>query len=150
MLREILRSSGSGKTLHLFDTFAGMPETNEKIDLHKKGDFQDTSLKAVSDWIGRENTVYHQGWLPETFSGLEDETIAFAHIDVDIKSSILASCEFIYPRLATGGVMIFDDYGHVTCPGACAAVDEFFADKAERPLALAHGQAIIVKIPSPG
>lgn len=146
MLHDIMQAAGSLKTLHLFDSFTGMPETDKEADLHKKGDFQDTSLESVTAWIGQGNVIYHQGWLPDTFAGLEDEKIAFSHIDVDIKSSVRGCCEFIYPRLVPGGVMIFDDYGHVTCPGARAAVDEFFADKPEKPLVLAHGQAIVFKL----
>jgi hypothetical protein len=41
--------------------------------------------------------------------------------------------------------MIFDDYGFPACHGEKVAVDEFFADKAESPIALPTGQAIILK-----
>ncbi len=147
MLKEIIKAKGNRHPLHLFDTFAGMPETDAGTDLHKQGDFQDTSLNAVSAWIGQDNVVYHQGILPDTFTPVEDAMIAFSHIDVDIKSSVRACCDFVYPRLIPGGVMVFDDYGHVTCPGARAAVDEFFADKPEKPLAFVHGQAVVFKLP---
>jgi O-methyltransferase len=148
MLKEILRAKDSSKSLHLFDTFEGMPETDGKADIHKKGDFHDTSLEAVSTWVGKDNVLYHQGLLPGTFVSITSEAIAFAHVDVDIKSSVGACCDFIYPRLVPGGAMVFDDYGHVTCPGARSAVDEFFADKPEIPLVFAHGQAIVIKLPA--
>ena len=38
------------------------------------------------------------------------------------------SCEHLYPRLAAGGVLIIDDYGH--WDGARRAVDEYFARQA--------------------
>ena len=41
--------------------------------------------------------------------------------------------------------MLFDDYGFESCPGAKQAVDEFFRDKAEKPLVLPTAQAIIFK-----
>lgn len=78
-------------------------------------------------------------------SNLADR-IAFAHIDLDIYQSILDSCRFIYPRLSPGGVIVFDDYGFMSCPGAREAVDRFFADKLEIPLVLPTGQAIVIKL----
>jgi hypothetical protein len=47
---------------------------------------------------------------------------------------------------ATGGVIVCDDYGFASCPGARRAIEEFFADKPEKPLALLTGQAVIHKL----
>lgn len=137
-----------GKTLKLFDTFQGMPETDPERDYHRLGDFADTSLQAVKQRVGETKVSYYPGFIPETFQGLEQERIAFAHIDVDIYRSVLDCCEFVYPRLAGGAFMVFDDYGFPSCPGARAAVDDFFADKPECPLALPTGQAMVTKLPS--
>lgn len=68
-----------------------------------------------------------------------------AHVDVDIYHAITACCQFIFPRLAAGGFMVFDDYGFPSCPGARLAVDQFFADKKVYPLVLSTGQAIVFK-----
>jgi O-methyltransferase len=132
--------------LHLFDTFSGMPETDKKLDIHQKGDFSDTNLEEVRRVVGNpERVEFHSGWIPDTFCELSNSQIALAHVDVDIYRSIWDCCEFIYPRLKTGGVMIFDDYGFPTCPGARKAVDEFFADKPETPIVLQTGQAIAIR-----
>jgi O-methyltransferase len=144
-LRNIL-DKAPAKTLRLFDTFSGMPTTDSNADFHKQGDFADTNLEDVKAWIGADRVSYHPGFIPETFAGLEDERFAFAHVDVDIRQSVLDCCVFIYPRMIKGGVMVFDDYGLPTCPGARMAVDEFFAGKPEQPLALSSGQAVIFKI----
>ena len=147
LFAELIASKACAeKKLHLFDTFQGMPETDPEKDLHRLGDFADTSLSAVMERVGRPDTVrYHPGFIPETFAGLETAQIAFAHIDVDIYQSILDCCQFILPRLTLGGFMVFDDYGFPSCPGARAAVDEFFKDRPEKPLVLSTGQAIIFK-----
>ena len=49
ILAEILarKAPKSGRRLNLFDTFEGMPETDPSRDLHKPGDFADTSIDAV-------------------------------------------------------------------------------------------------------
>jgi O-methyltransferase len=147
MLAEFLAEHARpGVKLHLFDTFSGMPETDAKLDVHRKGDFSDTSLNQVRRVVGnRERVEFHPGWIPDTFRGMADSQVALAHVDVDIYQSVLDCCEFIYPRLKTGGVMIFDDYGFPTCPGARKAVDEFFSGKPETPLVLHTGQAIAIR-----
>ena len=148
MLAEFLgRNARSGAKLHLFDTFAGMPETDRAVDVHKKGDFSDTSLAAVKQVVGNGEMVqFHPGWIPDSFRGMPDRPIALAHVDVDIYRSVWDCCEFIYPRLQVGGAMVFDDYGFPTCPGARKAVDEFFRDKPETPIVLGTGQALAIRL----
>ena len=146
MMATILKEHGPSKRLYLFDTFEGMPETDAEKDCHKKGDFSDTTLEAVSSYVGNEERcVMRKGLIPETFAGLESAQIAFAHIDVDIYKSILDCLEFIWPRLSLGGFMVFDDYGFPSCPGARAAVDEFFRQGPCVPLCLPTGQGLIFK-----
>jgi O-methyltransferase len=148
MLAEFLRRNARpGVKLHLFDTFAGMPETDREVDLHKKGDFSDTSLAAVKQVVGNEEHVeFHPGWIPDSFKEMPDRPIALAHVDVDIYRSVGDCCEWIYPRLEVGGVMVFDDYGFPTCPGARRAVDEFLAGKPETPIVLGTGQALVTRL----
>jgi O-methyltransferase len=146
MMAAILKDSCPSKRLYLFDTFEGMPETDVKRDRHKAGDFSDTSLDAVVSYIGhRDICIVRKGFIPETFAGLESSQIAFAHIDVDIYRSILDCLQFIWPKLSCGGFVVFDDYGFPSCPGARAAVDEFFLEEACVPLCLPTGQAVVFK-----
>jgi O-methyltransferase len=48
--------------------------------------------------------------------------------------------------MVTGGIMIFDDYGFLSCPGAKLAVDEYFADKPVYPCRLPTGQCFVIKL----
>ncbi len=135
------------RELFLFDSFAGMKTVSASEDRHQEGDFADTSLAAVQAFVGAEPFVhYRAGWIPATFAGLEHRRFCFAHIDLDLRQSILDCCEFIYPRLSSGGVMVFDDYGYASCPGARIVIEEFFSDKPEVPLALQTGQALVHKL----
>ena len=147
MFAAVIKDAGTvSKKLFLFDTFEGMPPTDSAKDLHLPGDLSDTSVDAVTDYVGcRELCVVRKGFIPETFGGLELSQIAFAHIDVDIYRSILDCLEFIWPRMVLGGFMVFDDYGFPSCPGARTAVDLFFADKTCVPLCLPTGQAVVFK-----
>lgn len=150
LLSRVIETNGSGRNpteLRLFDTFEGMPETDPRHDLHQQGDFGDTNLEEVRKRVSAPNVFFHKGRMPETFRGLEESKIAFAHIDVDIYQSVADCCDFIYPRLLDGGFMVFDDYGFADCPGARKAVDEFFESKPERPLVLPTSQAIVFASP---
>ncbi len=138
---------GPRKVLHLFDTFEGMPETGEHDTLHVKGDFDDTSIEEARQTIGHpDTTVFHKGRIPDTFSGFAPDGIAFAHVDVDIYQSVLDCCEFIYPRMSIGGIIVFDDYGHQSCLGATEAVNLYFQDKRSVPLPQFSGQCVVVKV----
>jgi O-methyltransferase len=147
MLAQIIsEKSKDHKKLCLFDTFTGMPDTDQVKDRHRRGDFADTSLIAVREFVRHDDLVsYYPGFIPDTFRGLENSIIAFAHVDVDIYRSVLDCCQFIYPRLSLGGFIIFDDYGIPSCPGARTAVDEYFRDSEIQPLVLPSGQAIVFK-----
>jgi len=148
LLRRLIESSPNRRCLHLFDTFLGMPATNSEHDHHQAGDFSNTSTEAVSSFVGREGWIaYHKGLILQTFKGLESARVALSHIDVDIYQSVLDCCQFLYPRTVPGGFLLFDDYGFPSCPGARAAVDEFFRDKPEIPLVLHSGQAVVFKSP---
>ena len=145
MMAAILGDKLPAKKLYLFDTFEGMPETGAE-DLHAKGDFSDTSAESVAQYVGHAGLcVIRKGFIPQSFAGLESARIALAHVDVDIYRSVKDCLEFIWPRLSRGGFIVCDDYGFPTCPGARAAVDEFFAGKTAFPLCLPTGQALVFK-----
>jgi O-methyltransferase len=134
------------KRLYLFDTFGGMPETDSEKDVHRSGDFSDTSLPQVQTLLrGSANVVFRPGFFPATAKGLEQETFSLAHCDMDIYSSVLDFCRFFYPRLVCGGVMVFDDYGFHSCPGAKADVREFCTGQGAFEVYLPTGQAIVWK-----
>lgn len=133
------------KTLQLFDTFEGMPEVNSGIDLrHRKGDLNDTSLEKVRATLASFPLVqFYAGRFPETVASVKDKKFCFVHIDVDIYTSVLECCNFFYPRMVPNGVMIFDDYSALQCPGVKRALDEFFYDKREKVYYLLTGQGLV-------
>jgi O-methyltransferase len=137
----------SERTAHLFDTFAGMPAVDPAKDVHIRGDFGDTSLESVSTYLADcPHVRLYAGIFPETAGPVEHTTFCFVHVDVDIYQSVVDCCQFFYRRLAPGGIIVFDDYGMITCPGVKLAIDTFFADKPEYPCYLPTGQAVVVRI----
>ena len=69
----------------------------------------------------------------------------FVHADADVYPSTKDICEFFYPRLTPGGLIIFDDYGYSGAPGAKKAVDEYFKNQPDKVTVIPGGQAIVVK-----
>lgn len=147
LLKLGVQKAGGGRNLLLFDSFEGMESVSRTADRHQQGDFADTSLEGVQSVVGVEPFIdYRKGWIPATFAGLERRAFCFAHIDLDLYQSIIDCLEFLYPRMSRGAVVVFDDYGFPSCPGARRAVEQFFARRPEKPLALMTGQALVFKL----
>jgi O-methyltransferase len=62
---------------------------------------------------------------------------------VDYYDGTLASLEFFWPRMVTGGVVLTHDY--VWLPGPTKAFDDFFRDRVEPVIELSGIQALAVK-----
>jgi O-methyltransferase len=141
-----LQSLGeTDRELFLFDTFEGMaPPTDRDVDLdgqraanmlattEKKQDgvWVCVSLEDVQRAVGSvaypaSRIHYVRGKVEDTIPVNAPDQIALLRLDTDWYESTRHELEHLYPRLATGGVIIIDDYGH--WKGARQATDEFIA-----------------------
>jgi SAM-dependent methyltransferase len=148
LVSEVLLRHRPEVELHMFDTFEGMPEQLSLDEVGMRGIFDDTSLARVQRLLANNaNVRLHQGIFPQSMpAGFDARRFRFAHIDVDIESSVIDCLAFIYPRLVPGGVMIIDDYGHPNCPGATRAVEHFFRDQPHRVIQMPlRSSALILK-----
>jgi O-methyltransferase len=141
-------TAGTEKHIHLFDTFSGMPPTNAaKDNFYEQGSFKDTSLQRVKSFLKDcTNITIYPGIFPGTAEPILNKQFSFVHVDVDIYQSTLDACSFFYPRLAKGGILLFDDYGFLDCAGEKLAVDEFFRNHGEFPCYLPTGQCFVAKL----
>lgn len=131
---RLLASLSPHKIVHGFDTFCGMPQVDAaKDNHHKEGNFSETSYENVKNFLKDvPNIVLYKGIFPHTTANIIDIDFSFVHIDADIYPSVLAACNFFYPRMSPGGIIISDDYGSLSCVGAKIAMDEFFSRKPEQ------------------
>lgn len=133
---------------HLFDSFEGCSEPGS---LDHPNHFHKGILACDEESVRRnlasfqERASFYKGWIPERFNEVADRIFAFVHIDVDLYEPTKDSIEFFYPRLNNGGILICDDYGCGTCPGATKAVDDFLSDRPEKMLAFASGGGFMIK-----
>jgi O-methyltransferase len=131
----------------LYDTFAGMtkpqaedgPKATSRWNYHKnmKAPWCEASRQELIDAMNATETyderLCHivQGDVVQTLLHKENlpEEIALLRLDTDWYASTIVELKVLYPRLAIGGILIVDDYGH--WQGSKKAVDEYFADKPE-------------------
>jgi asparagine synthase (glutamine-hydrolysing) len=71
------------------------------------------------------NITLVKGFYEETLH--VDGPVALAHLDCDWYDSVMVCLDRLVPRLATGGILVVDDYGHWS--GCKRAVDEYFAGR---------------------
>lgn len=140
------------RSLHLFDSFEGLSEPGSEdntgsndVREWRKGDLCTREEKARANLSAYNHVTIHRGWIPDCFDEVADEWFAFVHIDVDLYQPTFDSLAFFYPRMNKGGVILLDDYGFTTCPGAFRAVSEFMSDKPEPVIHCPTGQGIIFK-----
>jgi hypothetical protein len=135
-----------------FDSFEGLPEPqaidrDAKQHLHwKAGDLAVPETLARDLLLPFDFCQVVKGWLPQSLSIAERHQFRYVHIDVDLAQPTMDVLTFFYPRMVPGGIIIFDDYGFVSCPGARAAVDRFFENRPEPVVEVTAGQAIVIKV----
>lgn len=147
MLRFAPDYDGKGRMHYAFDSYEGVSEPGAEDGSHwRKGDMA-CSLNQVQQALSQfgSRCVFYKGWIPEKFPEVENRQFAFAHVDVDLADPTRQSVEFFYPRLAKGGILLCDDYGFTTCPGATKALDEYLDGKPEQMIGLASGGGYFIK-----
>ena len=139
----------TGRTLHLFDTFAGMnrPTGDDRV----VGSGEQTMAKWMQTRTADDSSTWCQASMEDVLVNLartsypperirlirgkvEDtlrvaahipDRIAILRLDTHWYESTRAELETLFARVTTGGVVIFDDYDHWV--GAKKAIDEFLA-----------------------
>jgi O-methyltransferase len=140
--RTLLARDAADRELHLFDTFTGMPppsSADRRIggasaeELLSSGprpglvraiaDLDDVRAGMAGTGYPPERIHYHPGRVEDTIPGEAPEQIALLRLDTDWYESTKHELEHLYARVATGGVVIIDDYDY--WEGSRKAVDEF-------------------------
>jgi len=129
-MASLLRDFGSQARVHALDTYAGMPDTDAVRDLHRAGDFADTSLDEFRRDIARakldDRLTPLKGLFNDSFPGLAAQglRIALAHVDCDIYEGVKYAIEVSRPLMVPAGYIVFDDPLHGSCLGAMQAIEE--------------------------
>lgn len=142
----IANSMRNNEKLFLYDTFEGLSEPSKEDGTYwSKGDLN-AGIEFVKNRLKQFHLIaYKQGFIPTRFYENADTFFKFVHVDVDLYQPTKDSIEFFYARLVKGGILVCDDYGFKSCPGAKQAFDEVMESKPESIVLLPTGQAFIIK-----
>lgn len=144
-------SAKSAREVHLFDSWAGLPEITEKDGDAQMwvGDIVGSPKRVVSVMraLGIDPTrlKFHRGWFSETFPKAQIDKIALLHIDADFYESVRLVLEKWMPRMSPGGYVQVDDYKIFA--GCTKAIDEYMAAHPELTLDVFENRAFYIKIP---
>jgi Macrocin-O-methyltransferase (TylF). len=143
---KVIAAVRPGATLHLFDTFTGLPYSESAEhnptghDLHE-GRFS-CDWRQAERFLQGFDVVFHIGVFPASAQTIEPYSFSFVHVDCDLYQSAADAIEFFWPRMLAGGIMYFDDYG-CDFTGVTDAVNEHFPpNMIERQVEASNGIAI--------
>jgi len=104
----------------LADTFTGVVKATKMDTVYRGGEHSDTTIEAVTDLlaiVNANNFEILNGVFPDDFPNINIGEIKLCHIDVDTYLSAKEIFEYVWPVIKVGGIVIFDDYGFLTCEG---------------------------------
>lgn len=148
LIVEAQRHFGKKGTIYACDTFSGHPSVDPNKDLEQAvGDFADKAdAREVRAFLSSYPEV--QLVVQDIMHATEIPSVPIAalHLDVDVYPAMKFCLERFASQLVTGGLIVVDDYGFVTCPGAKLAVDEFIGSRKDmKMLYLLTGQVVIYR-----
>ncbi len=136
----------SDKTVHLFDSFEGLSQPGDKDgDYWVEGALQSSEKILMAGLNQYQNFKVYKGWIPKVFQDYSGDEICFLHIDVDLYEPTYQTLNYFYSRMVSQGIVLMDDYGFKSCPGAKTAADEYFKNKPESIVSLPTGQGLVIK-----
>jgi O-methyltransferase len=124
------RAAGLGivDPVYLCDTWSGVVKTGAVDTYYRDGKHDNASRETVAELVramALQNVELLQGVFPEdTADQVADDTFRLCHCDVDVYRSAKDVFDWVWPRLSSGGIVVFDDYGFPACPGVTKFVDE--------------------------
>jgi O-methyltransferase len=121
-------ASEMNKVVYLADTYEGVVYASDFDTSYVGGEHADTSIELVESLFRATGITNHRilpGIFPkETHQFIESEFLSLVHIDVDVYESGKLVWEYIQPKLTIGSVVVFDDFGFISCSGITKLVEE--------------------------
>ena len=129
----------SDRQIFGFDTFSGMPAASDEdvrydgmhgrdptaMNLDAAPSADRVRALVLTSGYPPDRLQLVQGRVEDTLPDAAPAEIALLRLDTDWYESTRHELEQLYPRLAPGGILIIDDYGHWN--GARQATDEYLA-----------------------
>jgi O-methyltransferase len=149
---EYIDFNATGKNFWLFDTFAGIPESQgsegETLRLRWENEqlYFDCWEIVQRNFADYPNAHLIRGMVPETLQQATIDKVCYLSIDMNIAAPERAAIEYFWPKLVSGAVVLLDDYGWRGFEEQKATMDEFAAQMGTEVLSLPTGQGLIIKL----
>lgn len=136
IMANALRLRASQKTIFACDSFEGFDR--DELRKEKAAGLTGVSDRAFTttslDYVKAKLRALHvddivspvKGYFKDTLPSLAGP-FCFAFIDCDLRESMIYCADTLWPRLASGAIMIFDDYAAADFGGARLAIDDIVA-----------------------
>lgn len=86
-----------------------------------------------------------KGFLPDVLVGNQPEKISYLHIDLNNLDAEVSVLESLFEKVATGGIVILDDYEWAAYRQQKIGEDQWFDKRQYRVFPLPTGQGLIIK-----
>lgn len=136
----LLATKLQGNTLHIYDSFIGMPDSTAKDGtlaqsmIGQGGVDEEEVCSFVRGHVPNgAHLQVHSGWFHETFIPEQaPDSVRLLHVDCDWYESVLQTLDFFYDKVTPGGYIILDDYAY--WQGARQAYYDFCAKRGIAPI----------------
>lgn len=151
-LREINENSNfkEKSILHLYDSWSGMiKEGLLESETSSLGRYSELEIEITKNNLKEfeKSIVYHKGYIPEIFNQepSSPSSIIYMHVDLNSTPPTMSALEYFFPKLTSGGIILFDDYGWKNHKDTKHAIDKFLKNLPGIIMQLPTGQAIFFK-----
>ena len=136
--------------IFLYDSWKEMKKKYlTKNELRHLGDYNYLSLNNTKNNLKKFNKslIYNVGYIPEVFKTHRyPKNLSWLHIDLNAYKPTIDVLNFFYKKLLIGGVILLDDYNHLSYEPTKMNVDKFFKNKKGQFISFPTGQAMFIKI----
>src|SRR5260370_10387853 len=127
------KNTGMPFHAYLYDAWTSMEQKRLlESERHHAGDYHyltvDQTKANLTDFSG--DTTFNQGFIPHSFATANNPSdLCWLHIDLNSALATFDALPFLYDKLLSGGVVLFDDYAHRGYEDTKQTVDRFFGEK---------------------
>ena len=144
-----LSKDNKKKMIYLYDSWQEMRTTDlTKSEMGAAGKYSYLSLERTQNNLKdyKNSSQFIKGYIPEIFSKQPGpDKVSWIHIDLNSSLPTQKTLEHFFPRLISGGIVLFDDYGHNGYIDSRLVIDQFFVECEGFLMPLPTGQAIFFK-----
>ncbi|HTP32842.1 MAG TPA: TylF/MycF/NovP-related O-methyltransferase [Candidatus Acidoferrales bacterium] len=150
LMAQKCRLGGLDNMIYLCDTFRGVVKAGAQDGAYAGGEHADTNKAIVLELCRKwslDRVRILEGIFPDqTAHEISDRRFRLCHIDVDVYQSAKDIADWVWPRLVSGGMVVYDDYGFHDCTGITRFVNEERLKPDRLVIHNLNGHAVVIKL----